>query len=75
MQHGGRYIGSDVGETDWVKLAEAYGAKGVRIDQPKDLKAAVQKALESEVTTVIDVRIDPWELAHRTPEFKEFHRF
>jgi acetolactate synthase-1/2/3 large subunit len=75
MQHSGRYIGSDVGETNWVKLAEAYGAKGVRVDQPKDLKGAVERAIVSDVTTVIDVRIDPWELAHRTPEFKEFHRF
>jgi acetolactate synthase-1/2/3 large subunit len=75
MQHGGRYIGSNVGETDWVKLAEAYGARGVRVDQPQDLKGAVERALAADITTVIDVRIDPWELAHRTPEFKEFHRF
>jgi acetolactate synthase-1/2/3 large subunit len=75
MQHGARYIGSNYGETDWVKLAEAYGARGVRVDRPADLKAAVERALAADITTVIDVRIDPWELAHRTPEFKEFHRF
>ena len=75
MQHGGRYIGSNLGETDWVKLAEAYGARGVRVDEPDDLKQVIARALDSAVTTVIDVRIDPWELAHRTPEFKEFHRF
>jgi len=75
MQHGGRYIGSDYGETDWVKLAEAYGARGIRVDRPGDLEGAVQRALQSDVTTVTDVRIDPWELAHRTPELKEFHRF
>lgn len=75
MQHAGRYIGSDFGETDWVKLAEAYGAKGIRIDRPADLEGALKKAIASDVTTIVDVRIDPWELAHRTPEFKEFHRF
>ncbi len=75
MQHGGRYIGSDFGETNWVKLAEAYGANGMRVDRPDELKGAVERAISSDVTTVIDVRIDPWELAHRTPEFKEFHRF
>lgn len=75
MQHAGRYIGSDVGETDWVKLAEAYGAKGVRVDRPTDLEGALKGAIASDVTTIVDVRIDPWELAHRTPEFKEFHRF
>jgi acetolactate synthase I/II/III large subunit len=75
MQHGGRYIGSNVGETDWVKLAEAYGARGLRVDRPSDLEGALKSAIASEVTTIVDVRIDPWELAHRTPEFKEFHRF
>jgi acetolactate synthase-1/2/3 large subunit len=75
MQHAGRYIGSNVGETDWVKLAEAYGAKGLRVDRPGDLEGALKKAIASDVTTVVDVRIDPWELAHRTAEFKEFHRF
>jgi thiamine pyrophosphate-dependent acetolactate synthase large subunit-like protein len=45
------------------------------VDQPNDLRGAIERALSSDVTTVIDVRIDPWELAHRTPEFKEFHRF
>jgi acetolactate synthase-1/2/3 large subunit len=75
MQHAGRYIGSDLGETDWVKLAEAYGARGVRVDKPGDLESAVKHAMASDVTTIVDVRIDPWELAHRTPEFKEFHRF
>jgi acetolactate synthase-1/2/3 large subunit len=75
MQHAGRYIGSNLGETDWVKLAEAYGARGVRVDRPGDLEGALKRAIDSDVTTIVDVRIDPWELAHRTPEFKEFHRF
>jgi acetolactate synthase-1/2/3 large subunit len=75
MQHAGRYIGSNFGETDWVKLAEAYGAKGVRVDRPGDLERALKGAIASDVTTIVDVRIDPWELAHRTAEFKEFHRF
>jgi acetolactate synthase-1/2/3 large subunit len=75
MQHAGRYIGSNFGETDWVKLAEAYGAKGVRVDRPGDLEGALKHAIASDVTTIVDVRIDPWELAHRTAEFKEFHRF
>ena len=27
------------------------------------------------ILPIIDVRIDPWQLAHRAPEFKEFHKF
>ncbi|TGQ77297.1 MULTISPECIES: thiamine pyrophosphate-binding protein [unclassified Mesorhizobium] len=74
-QYGDRQLGSSYGDTDFVKLAEAYGARGIRVEDPKDLKAALEQALAADVVTVVDVRIDPWELAHRTPEFKEFHRF
>ncbi|MBI4291763.1 MAG: thiamine pyrophosphate-binding protein [Betaproteobacteria bacterium] len=73
--YGDRQLGSEYGETDFVKLAEAYGAVGFRVDDPKDLEPVVVKALASNKVTIIDVRIDPWELAHRSPEFKEFHRF
>jgi acetolactate synthase I/II/III large subunit len=74
-QYGDRQLGSNFGETDWTLLAQSYGAKGIRVERPEDLEGAVQAAIDSDVVTVIDVRIDPWELAHRTPEFKEFHRF
>jgi acetolactate synthase-1/2/3 large subunit len=73
--YGDRQLGSAYGETDFVKLAEAYGAVGFRVDEPKDLEPIVVKALASNKVTIIDVRIDPWQLAHRSPEFKEFHKF
>lgn len=73
--YGDRQLGSEYGETDFVKLAEAYGAVGFRVDDPKDLEPTVVNALASNKVTIIDVRIDPWELAHRSPEFKEFHKF
>lgn len=73
--YGDRQLGSGYGETDYVKLAEAYGAVGFRVDDPKDLEPVVVKALASNKVTIIDVRIDPWQLAHRSPEFKEFHKF
>jgi acetolactate synthase I/II/III large subunit len=74
-QYGDRQLGSSYGETDWVALAKAYGAQGIRVDRPEELESALRRGIASDVATVIDVRIDPWELAHRTPEFKEFHRF
>jgi len=46
---------------DFVKLAEAYEAIGVRVGSLKELSEAVKKSLKSEVTTVIDVPIDPEE--------------
>jgi len=49
------------GNPDFVKLAGAYGAEGVRAETPEEFEAAVKGALGSEVTTVIDVPIDPEE--------------
>ena len=73
--YGGRYIGSHFGETDHVKLAEAYGARGERVDQPGDLTGALERAAAADVTTVIDVRIDGWEPHYRENEWADFHKF
>jgi acetolactate synthase-1/2/3 large subunit len=58
----GRYSGVHLGKTtDYVKLAEAYGATGVRVNSIPELESAVTRALGSSVTTVIDVPISPEE--------------
>jgi acetolactate synthase-1/2/3 large subunit len=58
----GRYSSIHLGRVpDYVKLAEAYGATGLRVDSAPDLQDAVKKALKSEVTTVIDIPISPEE--------------
>jgi acetolactate synthase-1/2/3 large subunit len=75
VQHQGRYLGSEFGQTDLAKLAEAYGARGERIEQPGDLAPALERALAADVTTVLDVRTDPWQVHYRAPEFAEFHKF
>lgn len=42
---------------DFVKLAEAYGAQGLRARSIPEFTKAVNQALKSDVTTVIDVPI------------------
>ncbi|MGQ9680437.1 MAG: biosynthetic-type acetolactate synthase large subunit [Candidatus Bathyarchaeia archaeon] len=60
--YGRRYMGVKLGRSpDFVKLAEAYGAVGVRPGDVTELEKAVKEAVDSEVTTVIDVPIDPEE--------------
>jgi acetolactate synthase-1/2/3 large subunit len=49
------------GIPDFVKLAEAYGARGERAKSLSDLEEAITKAIRSDVTTVIDVPISPEE--------------
>lgn len=44
---------------DFVKLAEAYGAQGIRVQDVNEFGKAVRLALKSEVTTIIDVPINP----------------
>ncbi|HEY7506929.1 MAG TPA: biosynthetic-type acetolactate synthase large subunit, partial [Nitrososphaera sp.] len=44
---------------DYVKIAEAYGAQGIRAESMKDLEKAIKTAVKSDVATVIDIPIDP----------------
>ena len=56
----GRYAAVKLGSVpDFAKLAQAYGAEGVRIGSLNEFSDAVKKALKTEVTTVIDVPINP----------------
>lgn len=60
MQEGDEDIaGVEFHDTDFVKVAEAYGAEGVRVTDPTDLDSVLADAKTgTEVPTVIDVRID-----------------
>jgi acetolactate synthase-1/2/3 large subunit len=42
---------------DFVKLAEAYGARGLRADDPASLASVLDEGLNSEGVAVIDVRV------------------
>ncbi|MGB9853278.1 MAG: biosynthetic-type acetolactate synthase large subunit [Candidatus Bathyarchaeales archaeon] len=53
-----RYIATKLGRVpDFVKLAEAYGAQGIRVGSLEEFIRAVKSAMKSDVTTVIDVPI------------------
>jgi tartronate-semialdehyde synthase len=43
---------------DFVKFAEACGATGERVTDPKEIQAALRRAVNSEVPYVIDVIIE-----------------
>ena len=46
---------------DYVKIAEAYGAQGIKAQSLSELEKAIRSALKMEVATVIDIVIDPEE--------------
>ena len=57
-----RMIGIDLKKCpDYVKLAESYGAQGIRAQSLDELEKAIKTGLSSNVTTVIDIPIDPEE--------------
>ncbi|MGL4109392.1 biosynthetic-type acetolactate synthase large subunit [Clostridium sp. LP20] len=41
-------------KTDFVKLAEAYGARGIRVTEKEELDSALKEAIESKEPVVID---------------------
>ena len=53
----GRSIGAELHNPDFVKLAEAYGARGVRAEGPDELEAALKEALAIEAPSLIEVPV------------------
>jgi acetolactate synthase-1/2/3 large subunit len=54
----GRYSHVDTGEwPDWVKLAEAYGATGMRFENKGTLVEDMRRAIATEGPVVVDVRV------------------
>jgi acetolactate synthase I/II/III large subunit len=57
-----RYMGVQQNRCpDYVKLAESYGAQGMRVQSINELDKAIKVGLSSDVATVIDIPIDPEE--------------
>jgi len=54
-----RYSEVYLGTTpDFVKVAEAYGLKGIRVKKKEELSPALKQAVQNDVTTLIDVQIE-----------------
>lgn len=59
MFYGGRYSQTDPHrKTDYVKLADAFGAVGYRVTNIAELREALRKAQQSEGPVLIDCQID-----------------
>ncbi|MEA5066504.1 MAG: thiamine pyrophosphate-dependent enzyme, partial [Eubacteriales bacterium] len=46
-------------QTDYVRLAEAFGAEGLRVGELGELDAALERALGADGPVLLDVKIDP----------------
>jgi acetolactate synthase-1/2/3 large subunit len=57
-----RYSSSDLGSTpDFVKVAEAYGAVGLRAKKPSEVVPVLKEALKARKTVFMDFVIDRYE--------------
>jgi acetolactate synthase-1/2/3 large subunit len=62
--YSGRLIASDLTNPDFVKMAESYGAMGLRANSPEELRAALRRGLKEPGPVLIEVPIGdtpaPW---------------
>jgi len=56
-----RYSYTCIYNPDFVKVAEAYGAVGIRVKEKDEVKEAIKKALSIEAPVIVDVHIEPEE--------------
>jgi acetolactate synthase-1/2/3 large subunit len=53
-----RSSGVDFGPVDFVKYAEAFGAKGIRVHDAQSFAQALQEGLKTDGPVIIDVPVD-----------------
>jgi len=62
LLHGERYSQSwSESLPDFVKLAEAFGAKGIRVSDPKDLDDAIMEMLNYDGPVIMDCLVEKHE--------------
>lgn len=54
-----RYFSVDFNRTDHVRVAEAFGVKGFRVEDPSQLDAVIQAALKHDGPALIDIISQP----------------
>jgi acetolactate synthase I/II/III large subunit len=63
--HGGKVIATDLHNPDFAKLAELFGAQGLRADTPDQLRDVLRKGFDTAGPTIIEVPVgempSPWD--------------
>ncbi len=64
QNYGNRVIATDLHNPDFVKLAEAFGAQGIRAHTPQEVSQALQQGFATPGPTIIEVPVSempsPW---------------
>jgi acetolactate synthase-1/2/3 large subunit len=56
-----RYSATPMTAPDFVKLAEAYGAVGLRATKPQEVEPVIREALNTPLPVLMDFRVEPEE--------------
>ena len=56
---GRRYFATTIMSPDFVKLAQAYGMRGVRVANPGKLEATIERALRTPSPILVEVLVEP----------------
>jgi acetolactate synthase-1/2/3 large subunit len=72
-RYGGRLLGVELRNPDFVKLAQSFGAVALRAENPAQLKTALESALAAAAPVLIEVpcprgsESSPWPFLHPPP--------
>ena len=58
------YSQTHISSPDYVKLAEAYGALGIRVEKQEEIEPAIKKALDHQGPVFIDFVVEPFEMVY-----------
>lgn len=58
------YSQTRISGPDFVKVAEAYGAVGIRVEKEEDIEPAIKKAIEAKKPVFIDFIVEPFEMVY-----------
>ena len=70
---GGRIIGAELRNPDFVKLADSFGMAGCSVATPQALRAALERAFAARAPSLIEVKVNrtaeisPWEFLMPAP--------
>ncbi|HTZ10884.1 MAG TPA: thiamine pyrophosphate-dependent enzyme, partial [Candidatus Margulisiibacteriota bacterium] len=53
-----RYSYTPITSPDFVKLAESYGALGIRVEKKEEVRPAIERAIKTDNVVFIDFRVE-----------------
>ncbi|MEQ9111018.1 MAG: thiamine pyrophosphate-binding protein [Rhodospirillaceae bacterium] len=59
LNSAGRNVNCELGQAGYELMAQVFGCLGERVDEPKHIKPALQRAFAADRTTIINVLTDP----------------